>query len=338
MSRSTYFKKCSICHNDKFIFLITKNKEFICRQCHNDTKKEKCCKCNKYKFLTNNICNSCYNSTYKEKCIICKKLKFIYKKNENGDSICKKCGREKQICFICKNLKTVSIRDKNKNAICEECRNKNKIEKCIICNKMKSIHIRTKNNEPICKRCGEKKEKCIFCKKLKSVNQRDKNRNAICCKCGTKKEICCICKKLKKICTRDKNKNAICDICQEKIRLKNDKNFLVTKRLRYYVRIAFNRYSKTGKIRKSKLYGISYEKIIEHLKPFPENIKEYHIDHIIPLSAFDLNNPVHILAAFSPENHQWLKAKDNISKNAKYNIEDFETLIKKIKNAQMPKL
>ncbi len=33
----------------------------------------------------------------------------------------------------------------------------------------------------------------------------------------------------------------------------------------------------------SKKYGIPWEKVIEGLKPFPENIKEFEIDYIKPL-------------------------------------------------------
>jgi len=36
------------------------------------------------------------------------------------------------------------------------------------------------------------------------------------------------------------------------------------------------------------LYGIDLQKIINHLKPFPKDLKNYDIDHIIPLIKFDL--------------------------------------------------
>lgn len=332
MPKSSIIKECSICGEFKYIFLTDKNKNFICRNCYEKLDKNNCSICNTYTitYIINNknICNSCYNKTIKEKCFICNEIKHIYKRNENGDPICKKCGIKKENCSICGKLKIPSIRDENKNSICEECRNNNKTEKCIVCKKIKPTYKRNQNGESICKKCGRKKENCYICKELKIVSSRDKNGNPICNKCGRKKENCSICKKLKIVCSRNNNK-PICDYCNEKIRLKNDENFLIGSRLRRYVRNVLNKYSKSGKIQESKKYGIDYEKIIEHLKPFPEDIEKYHIDHIIPLSVFDLNNPKHILAAFSPENHQWLKAKDNMSKNAKYNEEEFEKLIKK---------
>ena len=42
--------------------------------------------------------------------------------------------------------------------------------------------------------------------------------------------------------------------------------------------------------------------------------KDYHIDHIIPLCAFDLTKKEQLEEAFSPENHQWLLAIDNLRK------------------------
>ncbi|MCK5177532.1 MAG: hypothetical protein KAQ92_07430, partial [Candidatus Aenigmarchaeota archaeon] len=50
--------------------------------------------------------------------------------------------------------------------------------------------------------------------------------------------------------------------------------------------------------------GINYLKIIEHLKPFPKDfLKNYQIDHIIPLSRFDFTKSKDIKECFKPENH-----------------------------------
>ena len=102
-----------------------------------------------------------------------------------------------------------------------------------------------------------------------------------------------------------------------KNRRNNDLNYATGLRLRAIVNKALKTYSKTGKIMSSRKYGIHYKKIIEHLKPFPKNVKEYHVDHIIPLSSFDLNNPEQIKKAFAPENHQWLTAEENQKKGSK---------------------
>ncbi len=99
-----------------------------------------------------------------------------------------------------------------------------------------------------------------------------------------------------------------------KIKYSSDATYNLIRRLTSRFRKAFILYSKIGKIMPSKKYGIDWEAIIEHLKPFPQPRENYHIDHIIPLCSFDFNNPEEIKKAFAPENHQWLTAHENISK------------------------
>ncbi len=95
---------------------------------------------------------------------------------------------------------------------------------------------------------------------------------------------------------------------------KEDIQFLLQCRLRRAVCDTLKNYTKTGKIMTSKKYGINYKAIIKYLKPLPKDIKNYEIDHIIPLSWFDLNNPEEMKWAFAPENHQWLTKEENIVK------------------------
>ena len=99
-----------------------------------------------------------------------------------------------------------------------------------------------------------------------------------------------------------------------KKRKKQDIQFLLQCRLRRAVCDTLKNYTKTGKIMTSKKYGINYKAIIKYLKPLPKDIKNYEIDHIIPLSWFDLNNPEEMKWAFAPENHQWLTKEENIVK------------------------
>jgi len=76
-----------------------------------------------------------------------------------------------------------------------------------------------------------------------------------------------------------------------------------------------NNYSKTGKIKSSKEYGIDYKEIIEHLKPFPKDMGNYEIDHVIPISWFNLRDSKEIKWAFAPENHQWMLKSENRKKS-----------------------
>ena len=104
---------------------------------------------------------------------------------------------------------------------------------------------------------------------------------------------------------------------REKLRRVADANFAIMGRLRKALRHAIRNYTNTGKIKKSREYGISWKEIIEHLKPFPEDIRKFEIDHIKPLHTFDLTKSEQVKEAFSPENLQWLTIEENRKKSGK---------------------
>lgn len=97
----------------------------------------------------------------------------------------------------------------------------------------------------------------------------------------------------------------------------NDPVFRIKMRLRHRLREAFKRFSKNGKVGISKDYGIDYEAIFNHIGPCPGNLKDYHIDHIRPLSLFDFDDLEQVKRAFAPENHQWLRKEENLAKHNK---------------------
>ena len=99
---------------------------------------------------------------------------------------------------------------------------------------------------------------------------------------------------------------------------------ILTHRLRTRFYCAMRDYSLTGKCKPSRKYGIDYQAIFDYLGPCPGDYEDYHIDHVFPLSAFDLNNPVDVRVAFAPENHQWLRVQDNLRKKNKYDAREFE--------------
>ena len=88
----------------------------------------------------------------------------------------------------------------------------------------------------------------------------------------------------------------------------------VEHRLRCRLANAFKDYSKFGKLRRAKEYGVDFEKICQYLGAIPKQRGKWHIDHIIPLAMFDLDDPEQVKVAFAPENHQWLSAKANYKK------------------------
>ena len=69
------------------------------------------------------------------------------------------------------------------------------------------------------------------------------------------------------------------------------------------------------------------EKLVEYLGDRPEG--DFHIDHILPLAAFDFNDDAQIRAAFAPENHQWLPAKENLEKYNKYDEKELEVYLER---------
>ena len=78
----------------------------------------------------------------------------------------------------------------------------------------------------------------------------------------------------------------------------------------------------------SEKYGLNIKDIIKHLGHCPGDRKLYHIDYIRPLSSFNFinkdgtQNIEQIKLANRPDNHQWLLAKDNLSKNGKWEINE----------------
>ncbi len=103
-----------------------------------------------------------------------------------------------------------------------------------------------------------------------------------------------------------------------KKRYEENKKFKMTTTLRNRFHKALKLYSQNGKIMSSKKYGVDYKNIIDHLKPFPKDIQKYEVDHIIPVSWFDLNNPKELKWAFAPENHQWMLRTENRKKSNKF--------------------
>ena len=104
---------------------------------------------------------------------------------------------------------------------------------------------------------------------------------------------------------------------KEMWRRRTDLEFAVRDRLRRSLHHALTKYTKTGKIMSSRKYGIDWKEVIKSLKPFPKNISDYEIDHIIPLRTFKLTNPNEVKKAFNPSNLQWLTIEENRKKSGK---------------------
>jgi hypothetical protein len=112
---------------------------------------------------------------------------------------------------------------------------------------------------------------------------------------------------------------------QNKLRRKTNPQFLIKSRLRCLIYNSVKLYGKGATVEKSKKYGLSLNESAEHLsktKPLDFNEKSYHIDHITPVSHFDLTNPEQVKKAFDKSNLQWLPAIENIKKSDKLSVKN----------------
>ena len=103
--------------------------------------------------------------------------------------------------------------------------------------------------------------------------------------------------------------------------------FLLKRRLRSQLRKKLNQYTKHGKVQSSFEYGVDYSAIVASLeleaqhvygKPIEElRSLGYHVDHIIPVSAYDLEDVDEVARAHNLRNLRWLPGAENESKGAK---------------------
>lgn len=115
---------------------------------------------------------------------------------------------------------------------------------------------------------------------------------------------------------------------------KYDPIFMLRQRLRARLRCAFLSHNQQ-KSKVSTEYGIEYIQICNKLesdaKEYGYTMIEmvqlgYHIDHTIPLNSYDYTSSNDIEHSFSPENHRWLMAEENLSKGCRLRPEDIEVI------------
>lgn len=81
------------------------------------------------------------------------------------------------------------------------------------------------------------------------------------------------------------------------------------------LRVSLNKSLRNQKIKKTFHSGITNNRateIILHIGPRPEGC---YLDHIIPMTAFDLRNKIHREMAMSKYNLRWITAEENLRKN-----------------------
>jgi hypothetical protein len=121
-----------------------------------------------------------------------------------------------------------------------------------------------------------------------------------------------------------KIKKAKSKILKEKRRLENNKKRKLQRKIDLQYKITDNLRSRTRKILKiqsankhtnmAKLIGLSGKQLVNHMLDLGYDNNEDHINHIIPLSRFDLTSKYHQLIACYYKNLRPLNAKNNMSK------------------------
>lgn len=90
----------------------------------------------------------------------------------------------------------------------------------------------------------------------------------------------------------------------------------MAQRLRGRLYAQWARWEKTGRAGCDPEYGFSYAAIFERVGRRPGPGSEWHLDHVIPLSKFDLTRSEDVLRASAPENFQWLPREENLRKSS----------------------
>lgn len=156
-----------------------------------------------------------------------------------------------------------------------------------------------------CKECANMKSKMFDKEKRKQITKTYYNKNKEICQSRNDK-------------WRDNNKEHFIETRKinrrkyKKNRRETDEKYRFSENLRSRILIAFKTYSKNGKTLSCSEYGINFDAIFEKIGPRPSNT--HHLDHIIPLSYFNLDIPEHVRLAHLPANLQWLDATDNLIK------------------------
>lgn len=91
--------------------------------------------------------------------------------------------------------------------------------------------------------------------------------------------------------------------------------------LRSLIRLSFKNYSENGKLYSIEKYGLNMEKIYNSVGPRPNDGDKWDLDHIIPVSLFNHDNPEEVKLCWSEHNLRWLKSSDNRKKGDLFHLD-----------------
>lgn len=306
----------------------------VIQKCEHDKNKYKCRICNPNAF--------CEHKRYKYSCFDCKpdiknkyknrtRTKCEHKNRKDSCVICSGCIHKKLVCIEC--TPQHFCKHNKRKTFCEDCGGKS------LC-----IHSKIKSS---CKKCGghsfcihsKRKSLCFDCSKGKGSFCKHEKIKYYCVEC--KGSQICIHKKHKRYC-KECNGTQICihkkikyfcidcdgkGMCEHKIRKYDCKlcnpfyHFVNLQRSRLK-----NILKKIGKTHHTIEYlGCSRIEFYEYIKSKMSSdmtIHNIHLDHIKPVSKFDLSNVDEIYECCHWSNIQPLLAKDNLKKSNKWSEDD----------------
>lgn len=216
-----------------------------------------------------------------------------------------------KICSYCKNTKTLDM-FYSKGSICRECNNNKRKEKY-------------KNNEEHRKKLIKQAAKFKHNKVLEKQKIREAKQKSI----GIENKQCKYCNEIK---NKDKfrHNRLKCKDCERDEPVEKFKRYIRTR--------IYNCLRNKNKTKHSVEYlGCSPVEYLKWMLNYNENYnldnhgEVWHIDHIIPLSKFNLNDEIQQLIAFNWRNTMPLSASENLSKNNKIIPEQVKTHYEKLK-------
>ena len=252
-------------------------------------------------------------------------------------------------CSKCSVSKTNDLFIPNRN-ICKECRNSRSREKyktleinneteqeCNVCKKIKLLTLFVKNRK-ICTNCNNDKRKTKYetneehrIKIIKQVTEFKQKR--IIEKNKQKEQELGIDNKKCSCCDNIKNKS---NFRYNRLKCKNCERDEPIEKMKRVIRSRIISALKQKNKNTIEYLGCSIPEYLNWLlsNDFGYTLenrgKEWHIDHVIPLSKFDLSNEEQQLIAFNWRNTMPLSCKENLSKNNKIIITQIENHYKKL--------
>jgi len=271
----------------------------------------------------------------------------------NTDKTCSKCGetklfekfiKDRNICKCCRNTK---VREKYKNIQINDA-----VQICNSCNQSKPL-IEIVKNRTICKECNNSQRRMKYQSdeehRLKLIQQATVFKH---CKVLERRQ-----KKLEEIgegnkkCSNCSTIKPECRFRHNRLKCKDCERDEPVEKFKRYIRSRIHSALKKKKDKHTIEYlGCDSSEYLQWILTYNENYtlenhgKIWHIDHVIPISKFDLDNEEQQMIAFNWRNTMPLTAKENLSKNNKILVpqveQHYQYLMKyhKEKNLDLPQI